>query len=225
MGSGVEQVGPRVLCIECTHCGHAPEHRHERCGSVDHCGVDHLTAARPLRLKEPANDSVGEEHSTATEVADEIEWGDRARSTTGDVRKCATESDVVNVVAGCLGVRAGLAPSGHSTEDEFRIALVTHIGADTESLHHARPKTFNQSVGSFDEVEKNRNTFRVFEVEGDALSTPQQHITYRSRRSGFHRLCSIDTNHFGSHIRQHHCGEGAWPNSGNFKDSISAEWS
>ena len=141
------------------------------------------------------------------------------------VRKCATESDVVNVVAGCLGVRAGLAPSGHSTEDEFRIALVTHIGADTESLHHARPKTFNQCVGSFDEVEKNRNTFRVFEVEGDALSTPQQHITHRSRRSGFHRLCSIDTNHFGSHIRQHHCGEGAWPNSGNFKDSISAEWS
>ena len=121
--------------------------RHEHCGTVDHGRVDDLALAAALRFEEGTHHAVGEEHAAAAEVADHVERRYRRLAGPAEVREGAGERDVVDVVAGGLGVRAFLPPAGHAPEHELRVAGEALVGADAEPFHHARAEPFDERIG------------------------------------------------------------------------------
>ena len=64
----------------------------------------------------------------------------------------AGQRDVVDVVAGGVGVRAVLAPAGHAAVDEPRVAGEADVGAEAEALGHAGPEALDERVGLLDEL-------------------------------------------------------------------------
>ena len=80
----------------------------------------------------------------------------------------AGQRDIVDVVAGGVGERPGLAPAGDAAEDELRVAGEADVGAEAEPLHHAGPKPLDDRVGAGDQIERQRGALRVLQIDGDA---------------------------------------------------------
>jgi len=60
-----------------------------------------------------------------------------------------------------------LTPAGHAPEHQPRVAREAFARADTETLHDARSKAFDESIGALDELQERGGTIGVFEVECD----------------------------------------------------------
>ena len=64
------------------------------------------------------------------------------------------QRDVVDVVAGRLGVRAVLAPAGHAAEHQLRVAGEALVGPDAEPFHDAGAEALDERVGRLDQIEQ-----------------------------------------------------------------------
>ena len=133
----------------------------------------------------------------------------------------ASQRDVVDVVAGGLRQRTGLAPTGDTAVDQLWLPLQTHIRAQSERLHDAGSKALDQHVGPCDQPQRDLTRFRPLEVQRDGLASPRQHVAV-ARGKGCHAAWlarfawTVNADDPRAMIGQHHAGEGRWPQSGKF---------
>ena len=121
-------------------------------------------------------------------------------------------------MAGRLRQRALLAPAGHAAEHQPRIARHHHVGPEAQPLHHAGAKAFDQRVGASEQVQYLRDCGLVLEVEFDDLSAAPRH-----RFQILLRADAIERHDFGAHVGQHHAGERARADAGEFDDAKTGE--
>ena len=117
-------------------------------------------------------------------------------------------------MAGGLRQRTFLAPAGHAAIDQARIARLHHVGPEPQSLHHARPKAFDQGVGIGQEVEHLRDRSLVLEIEFDDLAAASRH-----RFQVLPGADAIERHHLRAHVGQHHAGKGTGSDAGEFDDA------
>ena len=161
MCAGVEHVGARSVFVKHANVFERPEHAHECCCAIHHCGVDHLALAAFLCFKQCTHHAIGKEHAAAAKVAHHVEWWNGCFACASKVSKRASKSNVINVVAGKRCIRAFLAQARHATKHQLGVALRAHVGANAQAFHHTRAETFNKSVGFFDQLQQRFNAFRV----------------------------------------------------------------
>jgi hypothetical protein len=119
-------------------------------------------------------------------------------------------------------VRGGR-PAGHATKHQLGVAGQTLIGSHTESFHHPGSKTFDDCIGAFDEREQCFDALGMFQVERNVATSAQHHIPMTTGHVVPDGLHAINPHHFGSHVGEHHRGERARSDTGNFQDSNTAE--
>ena len=161
MCAGVEHVGARSVFVKHADVFERPEHAHECCCAVDHCGVDHLALAAFLCFKQCTHHAVGKEHAAAAKVAHHVEWWNRCFACASKVSKRASKGNVINVVAGKRCIRAFLTPTRHATKHQLGVALRAFGWANAQAFHHTRAETFNECVGFFDQLQQRFNTLWV----------------------------------------------------------------
>ena len=199
--------------------GEGVEHGHEHGGAVDHGRVDHLTLARRPRLEQGAGHAEGQEHAAAAEVAHQVERRHGLVAGPPDGVERAGQGDVVDVVAGGLGVGTALAPARHAAEHEAGVAGQAHVGTEAEALGHAGPEALDEGVGRLDQAEQGLDAVGVLEVDADRAPAPVQHVGRRVGRIAAHdRLGPVDADHVGPHVGQHHGRERAGPDAGDLQD-------
>ena len=164
--AAVEHVGAALVG---PHPGsaHLPHHLDQHAGAVDHRRIDDLSLAGSLPLPQRRQDADQQEHRAATEVTDQVQRRDRPLVHPADGVQDAVEGDVVDVVAGLLAARAGLAPPGHPAVDQSLVDLCAVIGTQAEPLGDAGPEALDQHVGLGDELEHRVAAFGGLEVGGD----------------------------------------------------------
>ena len=74
------------------------------------------------------------------------------------------------------GQRTVLAPSGHASDDELRIAREQHVGAESQPLDHARPEAFDQRVRALGERERGRLPRLGLEIQRHRAPAAQHHV-------------------------------------------------
>jgi hypothetical protein len=209
-----------------------PEQRcHQQRSTVDHRRVDDLTLTGDGPLHQRRADSEGQEHASATEIADEIQrrsWG-LARST--DVRLGAGEGDVVDVVTGPGGERSLATPAGHPPVDQPLIRREQLGRTDPESLGDAGAKSLDEHVGVTRERPDQRRSLRVFQIDPGRLSTATHHVPrhetglHAGARAVGHRDRgrtvggTLDSQHVGAVIGEKHRAEGSRAQPADLDDS------
>ena len=199
------------------HGGHVEEHRHQRGRAVAHRGVDHLALAGFRRFQQRREHADHEIERAAAEIADEVERRHRLLLR-ADRGERAGDGDVVDVVAGGVGERAFLAPAGHAAVDQLRVAREHDIGAEPEPLHHAGPETLDQRIGAGEQVEHLRDRRLVLQVELDDLAAASG-----DRLQALLRADAVERDDLGAHVGQHHAGERAGTDAGEFDDADAGE--
>ena len=121
-------------------------------------------------------------------------------------------------MAGRLRQRAFLAPAGHAAEHETRIARHHNVRPEAEPLHHAGAKAFDQRIGASEQVEHLRDRGLVLQVELDHLPAAPRH-----RLQVLFRADAIERHDFRAHVGQHHAGERARADAGEFDDAEAGE--
>jgi hypothetical protein len=130
----------------------------------------------------------------------------------------AGQRQVVDVVAGGGGQRAGLAPAGHAA----RRGAGWRPGsrrAQAEALHHAGAVAFDEAVGRGDQLAGGGEAFGLLEVEGDdaavAVEDVDRRIKKLGRRLGARRQLALDAHHLGAQVGEDHRPIGAGPRAAN----------
>ena len=216
MRAAVEEIG-LALIGPASRRRHVEEHRHQRRRAVAHRGVDHLALAGFLRFQQRGEHADHEIERAAAEIADQIER--RHRLFLGADRGERTgHRDIIDVMAGGLRQRAFLAPSGHAAVNQARIARQHHVWPETEPLHHAGTKAFDQRVGIGQEIQHLRDRRLVLEVEFDHLPPTPGH-----RFQIFLGADAIERHHFRAHVGQHHAGKRTGADAGEFDDAKTCQ--
>ena len=117
-------------------------------------------------------------------------------------------------MAGGLRQRAFLAPAGHAAEYQPRVARHHDIGSEAQPLHHAGAKAFDQRVGIGEEVEYLRDSSLFLQIELDHLAAAPG-----DRLQILVGADTIERHDFGAHVGQHHAGERARADAGEFDDA------
>ena len=225
MGTRIEQIGA-ALVIPDSHRPKAVEEGHQRRSTVDHRGIDDLALTRGSGFEERAHHAEGEVHATTAEVADEVERRNRGFTLPTHRFEGAGEGDVVDVVAGGLRIRALLAPTGHSAVDEAGVAGEAVVGADTEPLGDPGPEALDQAVGGLDEPHHRLEALGRLHVDTDRATAAQHDVGRRhigipaSNRRG-----SLDADHVGAHVGQHHGAERPRADARQLDDAYSGKGS
>ena len=186
-------------------------------GAFDHRGIDHLTLAGATGLEQTAHHPVRQEHAPTTEVADEVQRRNGCLAAATDRLERAGQRDVVDVVAGRVGVRAVLSPTGHPAVDELRIARQTLVRSEAESLGDPRAERFEQPVRLLHQVEHERHAVGTLQVDADRTTPALQHIGRRGRRiATAYAIGAIDLDDVRPHVGQHECAKRSRPDTGQF---------
>ena len=223
MRAGVEHVG-RASAPPAAGGESGVDRGDQRGCAVDHGRVDDLSLARALRFDQRAEHADGEVHAAAAEVADQVERRHRDLSLAGDRRERTGERDVVDVVAGHLGVGTFLAPAGHASVDDLRVALEADVRAQTEALHHAGAEALEEGVCAFDQLERDLDALGVLEVERDRAAAAGEQVAGRiGRRFTRSVRGAVDADDVGAHVGQDHAAEGARSDALEFNDANAAE--
>ena len=202
----------------------SPHHRHEDGGAIDHRDVDHLSLPGALRLEDTAHDPEGHEHAPAAEVTDQVDRRRRLGVRAPEVRERARQRDVVDVVARGLRHRTVLAPTGHASVDEPRVARETHVGAQPEPLGHARAEALEQRVGALDQPQHQLHAFRVLQIDADRAAATVERLEVRLvERCRVDLLGAVDAKDVGTHVGQQHARERSRSDAGELDDLDSCK--
>ncbi len=126
----------------------------------------------------------------------------------------AGERDVVDVVTGRQRERPRLAPARHAAENDLRIALEAHIGAEAQPLHHAGTKAFDHGVSLRDQLQRRLNRFRFLQIEHDGRTAAIGDFPF----AGNAPALAIDADHFRAHVGQQHGRKRPRPDAREFDD-------
>ena len=164
MGACVEQVHAALRLVE-TRRHHPEKSAHQAGCPVHHGGVDHLTPAGAPSLHQGADHAEGQIHATAAEVPHQIQRRHRTGVDPAEVGQHPGQGDVVDVVSGRRGVRAVLAPTGHPSVDQRRVARQAILGSDSQSFGHPGPEALEAEVGALNESQYRLSALRVLQVD------------------------------------------------------------
>jgi hypothetical protein len=118
-----------------------------------------------------------------------------------------------------VGQRPFLAPAGHASVDQARIAFETNFGTETEAFHHTRSKAFDDHVGLIDESQYDLDAFGFLQIDTDASTTTGEHISGRlAGISTANAIRAIDPNDLRTHVREHHPAKGTRADARYFQD-------
>jgi len=188
--------------------------RGQRRRSVDDGRVDDLTQAGPLALEQGGEHPGQQEHAAASEVPEHVQRNLGRSAGPADRVQCPGDGDVVDVVAGHLAPRAGLAPAGHPPVDEPRIALPAYVRADAESLGHIGPERLEQHVGAVNHGQQRLWPCCVLQI--DQHRPPAAADDRPGWILGLAR--AVDPHDIGAQVGQQHRAVGRWPEPGQLHD-------
>ncbi len=107
--------------------------------------------------------------------------------------------------------RPRLAPAGDPAIDQPAVQRAADVGPQTQPLHHAGAKALDQGVGPGDQTADRLKIRRRLEVHLHRRPAPVQDraadLLERDRRPGR----PLQPQHLGSHVGQHHPGQGDRP--------------
>ena len=152
------------------------QHREQR---VEHRHVEVTAGAAALPREERRRDPPRGEHPRAHVADGFAHQRRRALRITGDAHQSAQRLDD-DVVGRRRGVRPGLPEARDAAVDQARIRLGQFAISDTELVGHARPEVLDHDVGALSELPRNATSFRVPEVEANALLVAVQHREARA---------------------------------------------
>ena len=199
--------------------GEAEAGKREVGRALGHGDVDDLALAGALRFQEGGEQSGKQEHGAAAHVADDVQRRHRVRARADGVQD-AGERDVVDVVAGGLGERAGLAPAGHAAVDEARVAIEADVGAEAEALHDAGAHRVDEGVRLLDQAQDSRDALGMLEVDGDGGAAAAAHVGLGAgeleAETGGAR--AIDADDVGAHVGEQRGAQRAGADAGDLHD-------
>ena len=137
-----------------------------------HGGVDHLALVGLGALNKGKEDAHGAEHAAAGKVAQQVEREERVLVLASDGRQHAGDRDVVDVVPGHVGVRAGLPKPGHARVHQPRVALQDDLRPEAQPLHHARPERLDEHVRAIQQLQHRLDALRLLQVQCDRPLPP-----------------------------------------------------
>ena len=136
----------------------------------------------------------------------------------------AVEGDVVDVVAGLLAARTGLAPAGHAGVDQPLVDLGAVLGPEAEPLGDARPIALDQHVGLGDQREHQFAALVGLQVGRDRAPVAVHGLMAAFRHSAGSAR-AFDADHVGAEIAEDHRRVRSGADAGQFDDSQSLQWS
>ncbi len=155
-----------------------------------------------MRVQHRRQQAEGEDHGPAAEVADQVQRDGRLFGRPHGVKRAA-QRDVVDVVAGSLGIGSVLAPSVHPANHDLWIAGEHDVGPEPQPLHHSWPEALDQGVRRADQAERRFPPGVRLEVEfyGTApAGLDGEAVVGRGVRP-------VDADHVRPQIRQEHAAE------------------
>ena len=209
---GLGLVGPEVLGAE------PVEQCREERDPIDHRGVDDLSEAGSRPLEQGPHDADQQQHPPAAVVAEEVQRRHRGLAPPAKMVKSTGESHIVDVVPRRGRVRTILTPPCHSGVDEAGIATETGLGTETEAFGHTGAAPFHQDVGPVDQLQSDRVTVGVGQVQSDGPLSPCDEVNRPPAFEQPHHGCLVrihghvahatDRDDVSTQVSEHHRGEG-----------------
>ena len=102
----------------------------------------------------------------------------------------------------------------------------TVFGAEPQPLHHSRPEPLDQSVGVFDEAQRQCFPLGALEIERHGRSVSQQQVIAQlALETELARLRPVDAQYRSAQIGKQHRAHRRRPNAGEFHDLNAGQWS
>ena len=217
VGAGIEQVHAALVLPDAVGA-ETPDHRHQRGGTIGHGAIDHLALAGGLGVQQRGYHAERQHHAAAAEIADHVDRRRRLLARPAIGVQGAGQRDIVDVVAGGVGIGPELAPAGHAAIYQLGIDGVAFCRAQAQPLGHAGAETFEKRIGGFHQIQHQRPAFVTLQIHPDHPSAAQQRITRIDPRAR-----PIHPDHFRAMIGQHHTGKWPRPDPGQFDDPDSLQ--
>jgi hypothetical protein len=209
--AAVEEVGaPPVL--PAAGGQHAVDHRGEVGRAVHDRRVHDLARAGRARVVEGGEDADDEVERAARVVPDEVRGDGRGLVRSADHAEGAGQRDVRDVVPRARGERALLAPAGHPSVDELRVAGVAGLGADAEALGDARAVALDEDVGAVDQVEDAVRAVGCLQVDDHRALVAVGDVVVRVDRES-HAARPVHADDVRAQVGEEHGGERAGPDA------------
>ncbi len=133
--------------------------------ALGHRDVEVRAAAGALASEQRAEDRGRAPQRAAGEIRD-LHAGHRGRPSGGTAhREHARERDVIEIVAGAMRVRPGLAVAADRAHDDLRVLRRQRRVAEAELVHHAGTKALDDDVGALDHRQQRVALRRHLEIE------------------------------------------------------------
>jgi len=143
--------------------------------TVGHRHVDVAPLPGALRLDDGRQDAHDTGQRTAQQVGD-LEIGNgRLAAFDTDLLQHAGVAEVVDVVAGQILVRPVLAVAADRAVGNLRIDRPDRFVADTQLVHHAGAKAFDDDIRRCRQTQEDLDAFRLLQVEHHALLVAVDH--------------------------------------------------
>ena len=197
---------------------HRRGHRVQVRGAVDDRGVHHLPLTAGPRLEQCGKHADHEVCRPAAEVADQVAREVRPLRVLAEPVQGAGDGDVVHVVSGRVGKRAGLPPAGHPAVDQPRIAGQALVRTEPESFGGPRPHALDQDVRGLDQLEDGLDCGRVLQVERDAGAATREQVGLPAAAGGRRPARPLDADHVRPEVGEDRAGVGAGADPGELDD-------
>ena len=119
-------------------------------------------------------------------------------------------------MAGGERQRTVLTPAGHAAEHELLVTAEYHIWPETETLHHAGTKAFEQRIRAVEQGQHLRDLHLVFQIDRDNGAAARGG-TFR------HLVGPHQRDDLRAHIREQHRGERPRADAGEFDDAEAGQ--
>ena len=120
--------------------------------------------------------------------------------------------------------RPVLAPPGHPSVDELRVAGEALVGTEAEPLGDPGAEALDEGVGARDQLEGEVDAGRRLEVDADRAPTPVEHVGVGARRAlAAHGVDPVEADDVGTEVREHQPAERPGPDAGQLDDPAAAK--
>ena len=219
MSGSVEHIGARRILVQAGG-KHMPAHPGEQCRPVGHRAVDHLPLPAHFHGQQGTDHAERQHHPATAKVAHIVHRRHGALAFAADSVQHSRQRDIVDVVPRCLSIRAKLPPSGHPPVNELWVVSEQQVGTKPHPLHNARSIALDQSIGRPTQVTRHSNAVSCLRVQDNRGAVARQGIARIEPAAG-----TFDTDNAGTVIGQHHPAKRRRPDTGEFDDLESVEWS
>jgi hypothetical protein len=140
-------------------------HREQGRRAVDDGGINDLTCAGLFTFQKCSAYPERDQESATSEITHQVRWGLRWAFGLSEHVERSGSRDVPDVVARSTSKGSGLAPTCHPGIDQARIARMTDVGTESETLGYAGPEAFEQDICDLDQLKQCVTASRMLEIQ------------------------------------------------------------